>query len=552
MRNYEPNADQIVALYQQLEDDILRSMIRRMLKMGFVSGTTAYQAEILQTAGLLYDDIVQLIADRTDASTTQVRALFEDAGVQTVEIDNDVHESAGEVPADIRQDGGMKQVLEAGYKKTMGTMRNLVSTTATETQNTFIHACDRAYMQVSSGAFSYQEAIRQAIIQAAADGATVRYPSGHTDRMDVAVRRAVLTGVGQTSAAVSLEHAKQSGCYLMELTAHGGARPNHAKWQGQLVSLTGQDVGKIINGMRVFSLREIGYGSGDGFKGWNCRHNWHPYYPGLSVPNYTKAQLKELDTKNIPYNGKIYSEYEVSQIQRAGERKVRALKRKAVSLDEAVKSVTEPELKQRLTDDFTAVSVRLKDAEAQLKDFCQATGRRRDRFREQTIGFDRSVSQKTVQEEKKFLQYLDSDDIINKEKILSGFEKYKDKYPDSDLPHYMVDYKLKESGIKKGVALPAKPKRAYILPDDSSKRDPYHIMHRMVERHVTDDDLEKFMKESKVMFVQWGGQRQTFYSDSGVVVITRSGDEWIYKTAWSKYDFDDETLKVLEVINKYV
>ncbi len=117
MRNYEPNADQIVALYQQLEDDILRSMIRRMLKMGFVSGTTAYQAEVLQTAGLLYDDIVQLIADQTDASTAQVRALFEDAGVQTVEIDNEIHESAGEVPVDIRQDGGMKQVLEAGYKK---------------------------------------------------------------------------------------------------------------------------------------------------------------------------------------------------------------------------------------------------------------------------------------------------------------------------------------------------------------------------------------------------------------------------------------------------
>ena len=128
MVNYEPDVSQLLALYQQLEDDIIADMVRRILKMGFVSESTAYQAEVLQTAGLLYDDILQLLANRTDASVAQVRALFEDAGVQTVELDNETHEAAGEAPVDIRQDSGMKQVLEAGYRKTLGTMRNLVNT----------------------------------------------------------------------------------------------------------------------------------------------------------------------------------------------------------------------------------------------------------------------------------------------------------------------------------------------------------------------------------------------------------------------------------------
>ena len=114
MQNYEPDVTQLLGLYQQLEDDIVADMVRRMLKMGFVSESTAYQAEVLQTAGILYDDILQMIADRTDASVAQVRAMFEDAGVRTVEIDNDTHEAAGEAPADIRQDGGMKQVLDTG------------------------------------------------------------------------------------------------------------------------------------------------------------------------------------------------------------------------------------------------------------------------------------------------------------------------------------------------------------------------------------------------------------------------------------------------------
>lgn len=396
MQNYEPDVTQLLGLYQQLEDDIVADMVRRMLRMGFVSETTAYQAKVLQTAGILYDDILQMIADRTDASVAQVRVMFEDAGVQTVEIDNDTHEAAGEAPVDIRQDGGMKQVLDAGYRKTLGTMRNLVSTTANTTQTAFLQACDRAYMQVSSGAFSYQDAIRMAVRNLADGGAYVTYPTGHRDRIDVAVRRCVLTGVGQTAAAVAKKRAEDSGCRYMELTAHGGARPEHARWQGQLVQIQGKRTRKIIDGLKVFTLEEIGYGDGRGFKGWNCRHNWHPYYPGLSTPNYTPEQIARLDEKSISYNGEKYTAYEISQMQRKGERKVRTLKRRAAALEEAAKNTDDPVLKQSLNDDFSAVSVRLKDAEKTLKDFCRQTGQRRDAFREQVNGFGRSTAQRAV------------------------------------------------------------------------------------------------------------------------------------------------------------
>lgn len=397
MQNYEPDVTQLLGLYQQLEDDIVADMVRRMLKMGFVSESTAYQAEVLQSAGILYEDILQMIADRTDASVAQVRALFEDAGVKTVDIDNDTHEAAGEVPVDIRQDAGMKQVLEAGYRKTLGTMRNLVSTTANTTQTAFLQACDRAYMQLSSGAFSYQDAIRMAVRNLADGGAYVTYPTGHRDRIDVAVRRCVLTGVGQTAAAVAKKRAEDSGCKYMELTAHGGARPEHARWQGQLVQIQGKRTKKVIDGLKVFTLKEIGYGDGRGFKGWNCRHNWHPYYPGLSTPNYTPEQIAKLDEKSISYNGEKYTAYEISQMQRKGERKVRTLKRRAAALEEAAKNTDDPALKQGLNDDFSAVSVRLKDAEKTLKDFCRQTGQRRDPFREQVNGFGRSTAQRAVQ-----------------------------------------------------------------------------------------------------------------------------------------------------------
>lgn len=400
-QQYEPSADRIIALYQQLEDDILSAVIRRILKMGYVSEASKHQLGVLQAAGLLYDDIVQLIADRTDACTAQVKALFEDAGVQTVEIDNSLHEAAGALPIDIRQDSSTRQVLEAGYKKTLGTMQNLVSTTATQTQTAFIQTCDRIYMQVSSGAFSYQEAIMNALRALADTGAEVVYPTKHKDRMDVAVRRCVLTGVSQTAAAVSLRQAEDAGCYLMEITAHSGARPDHAKWQGQLVTITGKNAGKIIDGLRVFTLSEIGYGSGEGFKGWNCRHNWHAYYPGFSTPNYTQEELKKLDEPCISYNGKLYTEYEVSQMQRAQERRVRAWKRRCITAQEGVNSATDEATRATAQAEFERSARYLKNNEAKLKDFCRQTGQDRDRFREQVLGFNRSTAQKTVHAAKK-------------------------------------------------------------------------------------------------------------------------------------------------------
>lgn len=400
-RNYEPNADRIIALYQQLEEDILSAIVRRMLKMGYVSDATKHQIEVLQAAGLLYDDIIQLIADRTDASTAQVKALFEDAGVQTVAIDNDIYEKAGEIPVDIRQDDSMKQVLEAGYKKTLGTMQNLVRTTANNAQTAFIQTCDRIYMQVASGAFSYQEAIRNALRALADTGAYITYPTGHTDRLDVAVRRCVLTGVSQTAAAVAKQQAENTDCKYMELTAHSGARPEHAKWQGQLVIIKGKRTKLYIDGLKIFTLSEIGYGEGAGFKGWNCRHNWHPYYVGYSTPNYTQEELKKLDEPCIPYNGKLYTEYEISQMQRAGERKVRAWKRRCITAQEGVNSAADDVTKATAQAEYSKSAVHLKSNEEKLKDFCKQTGQDRDRFREQVYGFGRSEAQRAVQATKK-------------------------------------------------------------------------------------------------------------------------------------------------------
>ncbi|WP_367949498.1 phage minor capsid protein [uncultured Ruminococcus sp.] len=201
----------------------------------------------------------------------------------------------------------------------------------------------------------------------------------------------------------------QSTPSTQELTAHSGARPEHARWQGQLVTLTGE----TIDGLHVYTLHEIGYGSGEGFKGWNCHHDWHAYYKGISKPNYTPEQIKKLNEKNISYNGKKYTKYEISQMQRQGERNVRALKRRTLASQAAVENAPDEETKAVLQADYVANAVKLKESEKQLKTFCSQTGQRRDTFREQVNGFGRSTAQRSVQAAKTDLTHRDYNDIIH-------------------------------------------------------------------------------------------------------------------------------------------
>lgn len=390
---YDQLADSLAELYAQLEESILQDMVRRMLKMGYLSDATEWQARMLQEAGMLYDDILAEIAQRTGSTQEQLRTVFQNAGIQAIRNDNYYYQQANVFTHRSMSDSAL-QVLNAGYVKCSGNLKNLTLTTANTSQQAFIQACNLAYMQVSSGMMDYNTAIRKAVQNAAQSGSTVLYPSGHKDKLDVAVRRAVLTGVGQTVRQVSFQNAKDLETDLMELTAHAGARPSHAEWQGQIVSLSGRK--------GYLTTQEIGYGSVDGFGGVNCRHDWHPYFEGLPR-TYSPERLKELNEPHIQIGEKLYTDYEVSQMQRALERKIREKKRQVL-------------VAQSLNDqaEFQKKSAQLKQAEQKLKDFLKRTGFLNDSARLWVNGFGRSQAQKAVWANRKYQQKKDGNSITLK------------------------------------------------------------------------------------------------------------------------------------------
>lgn len=375
---YDSCTDDVLNLYAELEDRIIADVVRRIVKTGDITETAKWQIRQAQQMGLLYDDIIKDVAQYTSKTDSEIKKMFENAGVETVSNDNRIHLLAGNSPLDIRQSESMLQILNAVYKERLTDLKNLTGTTAITSQTAYYNACNSAFMMVSSGAFSYQQALRTVIQEVGKNGVTVSYPSGHNDKLDVAVRRSLLTGIGLASRQISEENSRLCGCDLMEISAHSGARPSHAAWQGQIVSLSGRK--------GYLSKSDIGYGTGAGFGGWNCRHDWYPFYEGISSRNYSKKDLEKLNAKDIEYKGKMYSEYEISQMLRKKEREIRSLKREKTAYNTAIMETSDKQLKAVFQSALTYTNSAIRDKSAEIKQFCADTDYKCDRFREQVGG----------------------------------------------------------------------------------------------------------------------------------------------------------------------
>lgn len=405
--------DRLVLLFQQVEDDILRDVARRISKMEALTPTANWQLCRYEQTEALRQDVVKKLARYTGRSEAEIRRLMQEAATRAMENEDEIYYHYGKEPTPFSENATLQALLNAGYQQTAGTFHNLTATTANTVSGQFEAALDRAHLKVSSGAFDYKNAVKSAVDSLADTMKYVTYPTGHTDTLEVAARRAVLTGVNQTGAKLQVARADEMGVEFFETTAHGGARPSHAEWQGRQFHRGGavDYMGKHYPDFEAAT----GYGTGAGLCGWNCRHTFFAIFPELGAPPaWTQESLEALNARDIKYNGGRYTRYEISQMQRARERTVRKYKRRYLAEDAA-------------GADTTASAVKLRQARQDLADFISATGGRADSARTSVAGFGRSEGSKATwaakkQEPRGILQKLNFSDSVSQSER-EGIEK---------------------------------------------------------------------------------------------------------------------------------
>lgn len=296
-------------LFYDAETDILIDIARRIRENDFkMTATAEYQVQKLKELGLATKTINDILAEALNTSNEKIEEIMQESIYKAIRSDMYIYEAAG---LDVSGISYKEQILK-GTNVAKGEIKNLCKTTAQLGTNKFIELLDKAYLQASSGAFSYDMAISNVINDLAANGlGMIEYPTGTRRRIDTVARTAVRTAVNQSALKCQEDVMDEMDVNLVETSSHLGARPSHAEWQGRIFWRL-----KPYGNYKNFK-EATGYGTGAGLGGWNCRHSFYPYFPGLSERTYQHYRKKE--------NEEVY---QLEQEQRYNERKIREWKRR--------------------------------------------------------------------------------------------------------------------------------------------------------------------------------------------------------------------------------
>lgn len=364
--------EELAELYRALEITLLEEICSRLKAADQLNEVTVQDIRALRAHGIDLKEIEKAIRKISGISETKLNKLFDDVVERNQKYYNEIIDLAH-----ITQPETLVSVEDtwAIYEQTKQTMRNITRSmgflvdagrTMLPPAKAYQWALDNAVMQVQSGAINYNQAINAAVKQLADSGLkVVDYESRHRDQIDVAARRAVMTGVNQICAKYTEQSAEYLDTPYFEVSAHAGARDkpgpspwsSHKDWQGKVYSIRANDI--------YPSIYEVcGLGAVDGLEGANCRHRRNVWVEGVSERTYTDEQLAHIDDDlGCDFDGKKYTAYEATQMQRRVEREARKLKREKAAYKAA-----------GLHEDETAVNIRLRRLNAKYKAFSAAAG----------------------------------------------------------------------------------------------------------------------------------------------------------------------------------
>lgn len=364
--------EELSELYRSLEMTLLEEICSRLKLKDQLNEVTVQDIKALRALGNDEESIKKAITEVTEIGEKKLNQLLDDVVER-----NQAYYTELITISEVTAPESIISVEDtlAIYEQTRGELRNLTRSmgflvdngrTMTKPAKAYQWALDNAELQIQSGAISYQQAIERAVKELADSGIkTVNYESGHVDRIDVAARRAVMTGVNQLCNKYTEQSAEWLDTPYFEVSAHAGARDidgpngweNHKKWQGRVFSVRVGDSYPNI-------YTSCGLGYVDGLEGANCRHRRTVWVEGVSERAYTDEELAHIDDGlDCEFEGRHYTAYQATQMQRRLENSIRKQKR----LVQGYKAAG-------LVDKYRPANARLRRLNTKYTEFSKAAG----------------------------------------------------------------------------------------------------------------------------------------------------------------------------------
>lgn len=496
-----------VELMSELEMRIMKDIIERIKANGFSPASADWEISRLQQLGESEEQIRKWIKEMLEKTDDEVDKIFSDDVYREYYGHDREYQVSGFEQIPLEQNVQLLQVIEASKRQTKDTFRNLTASTGfairdpvtknivySPTMKFYQQTLDAAIMDIS--AFSYNTVLARTINTMTTSGLRwIDYDSGWHNRVDVAARRAVMTGFRQVQGKINEQVAEDLQTDTYEVTYHVGARPTHQPWQGRVWTMQ--------------QLRDIcGLGTVTGLHGANCYHDYKPFIPGVSVRTYTDEQLDQMiKEENTPkeYLGKKYTTYEALQAQRRMETRMRKTRQDIRLMQDGGAD----------SNDITLKKAKYQGQMQTYKAFSEAMELPEQMERVYQDGLRGKFT--PTKTEQKVLE----ESVIN-DKIKAELSEAKIK------------------GIPK-----INPEKVDV---SEFTFDTAHINAER-EHGVTRAEAEQFIKEADISLTRWNGRFINYYGPNGATYLDMDNEN--IRTSFKKEQFDEATLKIREVAEKY-
>lgn len=366
--------DKAGQITDSVTDFLLEDIARRISEAGQLTSTAAYQVWRAQQLGVSRKEIKKELRKRLKVSQKEIEQLLTQSAEVGYNFDLKRLPHVQAVP--FHRNESLQQIVAAAVELAQEDFTNLTQTlgmvdpfgNALPLQDVYHSCTDFAFKQVITGATDYNTAIRRATKNLAEKGVlTIDYASGVHTSLEAAVRRNIMGGLGLMQEQIARHDHDELGCDGWEISAHANSAPDHEPIQGKQYSDAAYEA---LNNSLV---RRIGT--------LNCGHAAFPIILGVNEPQYSPEELekfREDNQKGVTVDGRHYTGYEATQMQRKLERSMRLQKRRILTAGAAGDK-----------DALTVAQTRLQRLRQEYSRFSKAAGLRTQEERIQVAGFGR-------------------------------------------------------------------------------------------------------------------------------------------------------------------
>lgn len=321
-------AEPIVEIYNDIEHDLLLK-IASFFKLDqdvTIKNSLDWYFTKLEELGTLNSETVKIISKYSGIAEKRIKQLLKEAGYGSISKErlnilneNDITSITWDK---LLSSVDINHAINNSFVEVSDVFKMINTKALESTKKSYINVLNQVRLEVTTGVYDYNTAIKRAIekmVDSGLTGATYQRKNATTYQMslEAVVRRDMITAIYQTFNSGSETIAKELNAEYYEVSSHLGARlgdgknliSNHFGWQGKVYKIYGSD-DKYKNFYEV-----TGYGNILGLSGVNCRHKFWAFYPEIDKPSQLEYSYEE--------NKKVV---ELQNKQRAYERKIRKCK----------------------------------------------------------------------------------------------------------------------------------------------------------------------------------------------------------------------------------